>query len=159
MTSTLRPMSEKMITHQDLSSKPIKELTRLNLLITDMLSDLDNNKQIPKSLYKKIRRILLFQKGPFKKDMFCISPTTITVKEDFFRYDDLIRKIDEIKEYPNKRHLGKVAIDHEFSNNHRHYHQIVNSVRLCIIDATEQLDTIYKKETKPSRLSFLRKSK
>ena len=154
----LRPISHKMMSHHDLSSKPIKELKRLVAAFTEFLIFCEENKdsRTIRSLDKKVRSIILFQKGPFRNEVFLIESTSISFHGETFEHKSLIEIIDNLKHYQEAAPFGQVKIDPDFSIKHRHYHQLVSYVRSSVIDLTEQLDTIYKKETKPSRLSFLK---
>jgi hypothetical protein len=159
LLETLRPMSQKMMSHHDLSSKPIREIKRLAVPITEFLTFCETNRNLRtiRSLEKKTKPIVLFQKGPFREEIFRIEMNSISFQGKIFEHNVLIETINDLKHYQEVVAFGHVKIDPNFSSKHRHYHQLTSYVRASIIDLTEQLDRIYQKETKPSRLSFLRK--
>lgn len=161
LLETLRPMSQKMMSHHDLSSKPIREIKRLVIPITELLTFCETNRSMRtiRSLEKKIKPIVLFQKGPFREEIFRIETNTIVFEGKALEYNTMIETINDLKHYQEVVAFGGIEIDHNFSNKHRHYHQLISYVRASIIDLTQQLDQIYQKETKPSRLSFLKKKK
>ena len=149
------------MSHHDLSSKPVREIKRLMIPITEFLVFCETNRKLRtvRSLEKKTRPVVLFQKGPFREEIFRIETNSISFQGKVLEHNVLIEKINELKHYQEAAPFGSVKIDPDFSTKHRHYHQLVSYVRSSIIDTAEQLDRIYEKETKPSRWNFSKKKK
>jgi hypothetical protein len=157
----LRPMSQKMMAHHDLSSKPIREIKRLAHPTAELLTFCESNRSLRtiRSLEKKIRPIILFQKGPFREEIFRIEGNSILFEGKVLEHSAIIETINDLKHYQEVVAYGSVKVDHNFSTKHRHYHQLTSYVRASIIDVAGQLDQIYEKETKPSRWNFSKKKK
>lgn len=155
----VKPISKKMMSHHDLSTKPIKEVKRLIILLTEFLTFCDNNKnsKVVKRLDKKVRSILLFQKGPFRSEIFRIEATSVYFQGESIEQNTIIEIINNLKHYQETVPFGEVKIDPNFSKKHRNYHQLVSYVRTSIIDMAQELEKVYEKGNKPSRLSFLKR--